>query len=436
MILVTQELLAQQQVESVEQRSYRLYLQQAYAPMFELHDSLNQNGIDYYYLRIRNAWARNFLNQPMYAFEELKAARKFSQSTENDYLFSKLLIACGYTEAAERLTSRMSKNLTGQKQKYRAVISMLQSEAGSLVSYDQSGGNAERLLGTLGNILGTQERLRGIQTGSIALKHRLIPGISMFHQLSYMYLMRVRETGWRNGYKTYPYSGRQGQYYLSAQYQTLNGWSFSPSLHYIYYHHVSEWTEAALPPGSVISGLDTITLHNYLISGEVSYLWKKFKPSICITAGELNFQKPIQVRPGIIWYPNGNLNIYIDAGITYHQQQNTSTWIPGINAGRVWNNKWMTEAGFTLGNLYNYSELNGRLLFNIADPIRWKAYATFNFRKNLWNISLTLPVQQRERTHVFVVPEPSGGVAIENKSVYYFALGALLQFQFYFPQKP
>jgi hypothetical protein len=429
-------LLAQQEKETIESKSYRLYKEQKYDAMFSFHDSLHKAGVDYYYLRVRSAWARDYLKQPLLAFQELRAARKYSHYTsEEEILLQKSLFNSGMQEAGEKYT-RLLNQKASINARLKPAITMIQVDGGNLWTQDKSKGNAENLLTNPTTILGAQDRLRNIQTGSIALRHTVLPGLSLYHQAGYMSLQRLRETGWRNGYRTYPYSGTQGQYYLSAKYQIQNGWSFSPAVHYVYYHQVSEWTESALPAGSVISSLDTLTLHNYLVSGEISYLWRRFKPAICFTGGELNFQKPIQVRPGITWYPKGNLDMYLEAGLTFHQQESISTWIPSLNAGWLLNSNWMTEAGFTLGNLYNYSEFNGRLLFNIADPIRWKSFVSLTYRRNYWNLGITLPIQQRERYHTLVEPTYPNTVRVENKSVYYLAGGALLQIQFYFPYKP
>lgn len=418
-----------------EAKSYELYQAGKWNELITFHDSLHKNGTDYYYLRIRSAWAYYYLEETFNALQELDVAHKFWDNPRDATFRQKLLLLAAEPFAADKAL----KYFINGKEKINLFpepfIRMVKVEGGILPTNDKQTSTASSLLPSPNVILGTQDILKQISTGSFAIQHSLLPGLGFYHELTVMQLQREVETGWRNGFRKYPYSGNQIQYYVNAEYQTTRGWKFSPAFHYVYFKRVNEWTEAALPPGTIISGLDTLVLNNYLLSGEISKRMRNFKPSICFTMGSLNFEKPIQGNVSLTWYPQGNHNSYISGGLTLHRQQNNLEFIPGINGGKKWKKSWYTDAGFTIGNIYNYSEYNGHLLFNISDVIKWKGFMGVKFIRSKYLLGITIPVQQRERYLQLIVPNPPNSVTSEYQKQSYLAGGILFSFQYNFIQK-
>jgi hypothetical protein len=423
---------AQTEVLNTEANSYTLYTAGKWKQMLIFHDSLHRVEVDYYYLRIRSAWAHYYLEEPFKALQELDAAHRFWNNPADADFRNKLLLIAGEPFAADRAL--------GQDKRPRGLfpspfIRMLRIEAGVLQTTDKLISSASELMNGATNLLGTQDVLKQINTASVALQHTIIPGLAMYHEITGMQLNRVQETGWRNGYKTYPYTGQQFQYYLSGEFQTTRGWKFSPAFHYIYYKRVTEWTETTLPLGSVVSGLDTLTLNNHLVSGEISKRIGNYRPSFCITGGSLNFGHPIQLNSALNWYPEGNQNSFIRVSFTLHMQDGNSEFIPGISGGKRLGKRWYSDAGFTIGNMYNYSEYNAQLLFNISDIIKWKAFGGIKYLHQNISVGITLPVQQRQRESVYVIPLPPNDVGVESKTRTYLAGGLLLNFQYNFTSK-
>lgn len=418
-----------------ETKSYTLYHAGNWKELITFHDSLQKSGTDYYYLRIRSAWAHYYLEETFMALQELDAAHKF-WNNPSDAVFRKKL----YLLAAEQFAAdKALKYIVNGKRKINyfpePMIRMIKTEAGILPTNDRLASDASALLPSSNSILGTQDVLKQISTGSVAVQHSVIPGLGMYHEFTMMQLQREVETGWRNGFRKYPYAGNQIQYYVNAEYQTARGWKISPAYHYVYFKRINEWTESTLPPGTVRSELDTLVLNNYLLSGEVSKRIGNFKPSVCLTLGSLNFEKPIQGNASLTWYPEGNHNSFVSGSLTLHSQQNELEFIPGLTGGKRFGKSWFTDAGFTIGNMYNYSEYNGHLLFNISDVIQWKGFMSVKFIHSNWLFGITLPVQQRERYLQVIVPYPPNTVTSEYQKKSYLAGGLLFSLQYNFTQK-
>ena len=428
-------LTAQPTGSSYETKSYTFYQSGKWKELIAYHDSLQKSGTDYYYLRIRSAWAYYYLEETFNALQELDAAHKFWNNPSDAIFRQKLLLLAAEPFAADKAL----KYVVNGKEKIslfpEPFIRMVKVEGGILPTNDKPASAAASLLPTTNSILGTQDILKQISTGSVAVQHSVIPGLGMYHEFTMMQLQREVETGWRNGFRKYPYAGNQFQYYVNAEYQTTRGWKFSPAYHYVYFKRVNEWTESTLPPGTVVSGLDTLVLNNYLLSAEVSKRLGNFKPSVCFTMGSLNFENPVQGNVSLAWYPQGNHNSFLTGSLTLHSQQNNLEFIPGVNGGKRWGKYWYTDAGFTIGNMYNYSEYNGQLLFNISDMIKWKAFMGVKFIRSNCLFGITLPVQQRERYLQVVVPNPPNAVTSEYQKQSYLAGGLLVSFQYNFTQK-
>lgn len=426
---------AQTEALSTEANSYALYTEGKWKQLLVFHDSLHRAEVDYYYLRVRSAWAHYYLEEPFKALQELDAAHRFWDNPEDASFRYNLLILTLEPFAADRVLKYVEEGNSSRRFLPEPFIRMFRIEGGILQTTDKLIASVPELMNGPNNLLGTQDVLNQIGTGSIALQHTVIPGLAFYHEFTAMQLNREQETGWRNGYKTYPYTGQQFQYYLSGEYQTTRGWKLNPAYHYVYYKKVSEWTETTLPTGSVVSGLDTLILNNHLISGEISKRFGNYRTSFCITGGSLNFGHPIQLNTALNWYPEGNHNSFIRASVTLHMQDGNTEFIPGMSAGKSLGKRWYSDAGFTIGNMYNYSEYNAQLLFNISDPIKWKAFGGIKYLNQNISVGVTLPVQQRQRESVFVVPLPPNDVGVESKTRTYLTGGLLLHFQYNFTSK-
>lgn len=420
------------QALNVEAESYGLYQAGSWKRLLAFHDSLHESGTDYYYLRVRSAWAWYNLGKPMPALKQLEEASRYWQNPSDQDFHLRLVDLCGEAQAAERILYRSASKPSMRRLFPEPWIRSIQLEAGGLTTNDALASAAPALLNLPGSILGTQDVLHSLPTGNVALRHSLLPGLSLYHQVTWMQLNRTVETGWRNGYRAYPYTGNQLQYYLSADYETASRWKISPAVHLIRYRQIREWTESALPPGSVNQGLDTIVLQDYILSGEVSRRFGRFRPALSVSTAQMNNQKPTQACANLTWYPTGRADVYLSGMVTGLVLSGRSILIPGISGGATVGGPWYAEGGFTLGNFINYSEYNGRLLFNIADPIRWKSFFTLMYRNPTWNAGLTVPVQRRERYLVWEVVEPAGNFYVRRDYRSYLAYGLLLQFQYIF----
>jgi hypothetical protein len=125
-----------------------------------------------------------------------------------------------------------------------------------------------------------------------------------------------------------------------------------------------------------------------ILSLSLSKYLSDFMIGINGTYSNLNNAKQYQTGMNLVYYPLGNLNLYIISGLTYHSkkipmQKFVYHWIYTQKAGvKVFKKLW-AEAGFTVGDILNYNELNAFSVYNNLETI-----------KNRYEMSLIMPVNK------------------------------------------
>jgi hypothetical protein len=152
----------------------------------------------------------------------------------------------------------------------------------------------------------------------------------------------------------YIYSVIQNEYYAALSFLVAKGFYITPA-----YHIQGVSTEGYSGTNSVLS----IQLVKWL--GKVKLYGTYYN-------SQINEQKQLQLEGGLIFYPMGNANVYIQPQATYHTGGGVINMIWKGKAGLKLFPKTWIDASFTIGNMLNYSESNGYLLYNQLDVIKSK----------------------------------------------------------------
>lgn len=416
-----------------ESRSYELYQQSRWQELLSLHDSLHKAGSDYYYLRIRSAYAEYYNGRIFEALHELDKAKKFWANPEDEKFETELLRLSGESLRADLIQYRRAKKAGIEKPVMGSIFRTCNFETGYLPAQDKHLGPGTDLLGN-SRIYGEQTRMKRIEFFAAGLSHKLLPGVSLNHQFTGMIITRQQEFAWQDtAYRENTYGGEQLQYYISSDIILGRNFIFSPAFHYLNYAQ-NTIAPVYLPELNTYGFYQNQTrLNNYIISGEISKRIKNFKPVVGYSFSEFNYSNQMQGYAGLTWFPTNNLNAYIHGGITMFMQNKDQEIIPRISAGYMIFKRWFPEIGFSSGRMYNYAENNGQMLFNVPDVITFKGFAGIKYlNKKSWEMGAIYTLQQRERYHLYYKPVPPVSVAAESALKTYTLSGLVLQLKYTF----
>jgi hypothetical protein len=186
-----------------------------------------------------------------------------------------------------------------------------------------------------------------------------------------------------NAIKDFDHTTKQNQFYGGGSYLLQNGWNFYISLHLI---QINKDYTVFEPTGKIFS--DTLYKStDYVLNAGITKDIGNFQFSGGFSLSNLNSEKQTQINGSVVWYPFGNLNLYTVSNFHYHNN------MPSSNSGTatsnlIFNQKigfkltkiWM-EAALTTGELKNYNESNGFVVFNGNDVV-----------KKRYNFSIFVPI--------------------------------------------
>ncbi len=163
-------------------------------------------------------------------------------------------------------------------------------------------------------------------------------------------------------------------------------------------------------PVDTLSSLPIISTSNYNYTNNVfSFLISKdfnnFQVSLGAVYSNFNNKTQYVVNSQIVYYPFGNLNLYLISNINYQKQtkskkSNNSEIIFGEKIGfKLVNHCWF-ETSATIGNISNYTENEGAVVYNDLSTITKKINATFLFPFPKFNIILQTQYNEKENNYL------------------------------------
>jgi hypothetical protein len=379
--LKAQEILDFKQINS---ESYRLYLAEEWDSVISLGKIAMKQEVDFYYLRMRVGLAQ--YNQKRYrqASVHFKKALEFNQADPSalEYLYYALLFS-GQAEQA---------NLKRQEFRGELALRLPPIEEKAI---DQLGGEFLYFKSLTDEILsdpdflfadlppGLQYVTRYYTNTSLTLGNSLAPGIRLNHMFTYLskYNFYYYNDGLSQLYLD-PQHVKQYQYYISPSFTTGSGYTFMPMFHLLSIHF-----QAPIYYGQGYQGGNPQVVWGYsdnldFVSG-VNVL--KTAGTLDLQLGAwyatLNDKQQIQNRLGLTWYPLGNLNFYFGGYLNTQYEISDATGliriIPEVNVGVALAEKVWLDLNAAFGDMTNYLEQNGSVVFNsFSDIIQKKVGLT------------------------------------------------------------
>ena len=352
--------------------TYRLYLAQEWDSVIRLGKQGLQQGMDFYYLRMRMGIA---------SYEKHRyrtASRHFSTALDQnqgdpvalEYLYYSRLLS-GQTGQAgitrDQFKGALAQKLPPLPARFFEQLSL---------EFLYSSGVDDQLFEDPAGLYpldtpGEQSTTRYFTNTSVYLINRITPGIRLSHSLTFLSKSNHFFTNDSTNAIYMPeQTVRQFQYYLSPEFTLRSGTQFSPMIHILGIRSQVPYDSGmGYMGGSSQIGLGTLKQTDMVTGLGFSQKAGNFDLHLGSYYSSLNGTKQIQNRVGFSWYPLGNLNLYAGAYVNSQSELGTETadpvrFIPEALFGFAIAEKVWIETRGSMGDMTNFLEYNGRVVYN------------------------------------------------------------------------
>jgi hypothetical protein len=217
---------------------------------------------------------------------------------------------------------------------------------------------------------GVQYLTRHFSNYNLTLHQSIVPGFRLVH--GYSFLSKINHFYYNDGLIRFDIPDQrvyQHQYYISPVITSPFGCTFSPMFHLVSVHYESLVDLGqGFQGGNAQPGL-AVTHETDLVSGlGVRRAFGMVDLELGGWYATLNNARQLQGRLGITWYPLGNLNLYAGAFLNSQYQRterdSTARYIPELHLGWSIAEKVWFDANGTFGEMSNYLEQNGSIIYN------------------------------------------------------------------------
>ncbi|MBN2639147.1 MAG: hypothetical protein JXR65_08680 [Bacteroidales bacterium] len=387
-VIVSEPLSAQQRKPTfieIDTAMYRAYLNKDWNKIIKMGKLGLNNGIDYYYLRLRMGYAYFMKKQYRMAIPYYQAALRFSSkdATAMEFLYYSYLYGDRFNDA-EKLTQRFTPAL-------KEYVEIRGKNALTEISFFPTFGTgaSDNLKETV-NLMesettdGSQILPNSFSNYNLNISHKAGSNVVLNHSLNLLskdeYAIAIVD---RTPYLSESQVVKQFSYRIAVDITSTSGFTLSPALTYINYR-VPVYYEYGAGLGN------NRTVYSYNAHNEIGISLKATKQagpvSIALSGSysNLNLSNQITGAASITYYPFGNLNLYTNATGYYHLQSQKSSSINQIIQSyklglKLTNNLWIE--GF--GILGDFS--------NLIDPFSGITYNSLEIYHSIYGVNVYIP---------------------------------------------
>lgn len=361
--------------QEVDKTSYELFLQGKWAELIEYSNQARRKGIDFFYLQARTGIAFYNLKKYRTATEWFLKSWQSDQSFEwlQEYLFYSLIFS-GREHEAYRAASRFTPAMQQKTGFSPRKITRAALEAGFSFNPEYKKMNTaphdlEADIGSSG--YGEAFYLKNYHFESFDISHRIAPGATMSHNITYIGVNRKERIDW-GGNSTYPLNINQFQYFLNATLVPFKKLYLSPSASIV-------WGNGDLFIGRLNNNLEkryTSNPYNYsdlIFSASTWFHSGNFSPGAEISLADINDERFIQPSAWLTVYPLSSLNFYFTPRIYFRSgpgnrfDYNTLSFSGGFQAGPV-----HFYGQYLNGKMKNFIESAGYIVSNFPGTSKQK----------------------------------------------------------------
>ena len=361
LVLASVRLTAQQSGYS-DTAHYVSYMLGDWDEVIALGKQARKQGVDHYYLRVRNGYAYYMQGKYMDAAEEFQKAVAFNPYSD---------FAQTYAIWSQQEVGLRSETLLTRAKMTDALRDSLKIPAPKFFDgLNLTGGYRISNAGTYTGLGYTNARIiSGAPMAALSLSHRLGNRISLDHGLSYVSAKRFYGSVWQLGYLA------------QVGIQLSQKWSIKPAFNYNYWN----------------SG-DSISSD---LGGALSIQYKARRFSISGYGGMAQVFDEQNYFGGATfgWYPLSNLNLYSFTSFqySYFTVRNGNPVLRQSIGGRVAKGLWLTGTYTWNRAVFHMMAHQATFADNAPEPLLHSAALQALYSpKGTWGISLTYTFEQRK----------------------------------------
>jgi len=402
----------------IDSLTYNLYLEENWKELSRTARIAFKYDIDYYYLRMRAgiaAFKRNNF---------LKAEKHFNKSIYFNHLdaASKEYLCYSYLYSGKKDDAKRLYNLSKSVFKLPEIpdlelkpVSEVMAASALFSNMNKTPENDVNFSGITGTD-GYQTVTKDFFLTSAMLKHDVASSFFLSHGLTVISKNQYYLNSYTGEiYESLKNRSTQYQYYLSAKIIPIKKFSILGSFHYINYRIPAFYIyDKFNSTRYVMRGLNK----NYF-AGDIS-LFKSFsffKTGLGLTFANLNDADQFQKNFTFVYFPFGNLNLYLTSFINHIQE--TKDGIPketnllyrqsvGI---KIFNHLWVEATGYA-GTLKNAALNEGSLIYNNNEPVTGRFDVSLIFPLNKVTLNVYLSYYSFSSTFI-----PDNGVNFDSNTM-------------------
>ncbi|WP_430936739.1 tetratricopeptide repeat protein [Saccharicrinis sp. 156] len=364
----------------VDSTTYALYLNGNWHNLIQEGQQAIDSDIDYFYLRMRMAYAYFKVGKYRNAIPHYQKALGFNSRDANAQYF---LMLCyeysGRKNDALKFSAHIDeKLLPDMAKRYNNAI----YAAGIVYSYSSTNESSIEDEIVSDNNLdndGVQIATNYFHDINTFVSHRLGKSIIVHHGLEYLYKSDFRYLIWEGEEETNTDRlVKQWNYGIKLQVTPWDGGSFTPGINFV---------NVKLPNLETDDNSLESTLYSFRFDQDLS----KFKLGTSLFSAELNSIKTTQIGGHLTWFPQSNLNLYYSLDAYWHQQKYGSIHEISFNHKHILGFKitknWWAEASALFPEVINFYDFSIGALHNSLEGTKNTFGLTHIFLLNNSNLS-------------------------------------------------
>ena len=359
----------------IDKRTYELYLDSSWKELLSAGEEAINQGIDYYYLRMRLGIAAFETEDYSKAIRHFRKALEFNSADDvaKEYLYFAFMFY-GREMEAHKVAQSFSRELR-RKYSYAVRSAVRSFSLSTTAGFIHDTEITDRYSAdNLPDIDGSQAITRNYVHFGAGLEHEAGNRLRITHAAGYFsknYLYFSREPG--EDRLISDAKVNQFQYYLSGRLLLGNGIFLVPAVHYLNVQIPSEALVVGRGRFSFVQQ-QVVTRHDVASSLGVEKYAGKIRSGFSAGYSYINEQEQLRGTFSFAWFPFGNLNLYSASEITRYTvmpaDSHDGTFIFSHTIGfRTFPGLWLELWG-QLGKIENYAGPGAYLVFNDTGSTR------------------------------------------------------------------
>jgi hypothetical protein len=358
----------------VDAETYRLYREGKWKELIAIGNSALENGMDFYFLRVRLGIA--YFETANYHRAVLHLEKANAQGDGDVFMQESLYYA--YLYSGRRMEALvLAKSFTPEQKQRTGTDKMKIIRQADVYLNANKADNGNIIESFTSNDIPAEDGRQFISDGHryffAGLRHEFSPSVGLYHGYTwlqkdhYVYAREEDIAGTNNQARATSH-----QYFASAQIRVARNVQLLGGMHLLGINYVTPvlvrqqgrdalvWQDANTTESVFFGGL----------SLQATYI----NALAMVYSGNLNSRKQLQSDFQLTVYPSGNHSLYFVSQFSYQAEklgtEKLNRLVFDQQAGMQLSKRWWAEAYATFGNMQNFIANQGAVLFNTMDMVK------------------------------------------------------------------